>query len=117
VYGNIWALSRDKNVYRSPEKFMPDRFVDDPNVPDPRDFAFGFGRRLVVIFPQPYNVDLLKWWFNDIGSALDKHLLKLLYGSLWPRFLLPSICVLHWTRMGKKFLFKKTLLGLWWRKS
>lgn len=51
MYGNIWALSRDKNVYRSPEKFIPDRFVDEPNLPDPRDFAFGFGRRSVHVFP------------------------------------------------------------------
>jgi len=45
VYGNIWALSQDEKVYPSPEKFIPDRF-NDPTVPDPREFAFGFGRRI-----------------------------------------------------------------------
>ncbi|KAF8302327.1 cytochrome P450 [Clavulina sp. PMI_390] len=45
VFGNIWALSRDPDMYPSPEKFDPERY-EDPNVTDPRDFAFGFGRRV-----------------------------------------------------------------------
>jgi cytochrome P450 len=52
VYGNIWALSRNTKVYPSPEKFIPERFDEPEGTPDPRDFAFGFGRRLVFsVYP------------------------------------------------------------------
>ena len=43
------ANSRDPNVYRDPEAFMPERFLKDgeldPDVRDPLTFAFGYGRR------------------------------------------------------------------------
>ncbi|CAE7183727.1 unnamed protein product [Rhizoctonia solani] len=42
VFGNTWAMSRDKNVYKKPDYFDPDRFLD-PNVPHLP--AFGWGRR------------------------------------------------------------------------
>ncbi|KAF8678666.1 cytochrome P450 [Rhizoctonia solani] len=42
VMANSWAMSRDESVYKSPDQFIPDRFMD-PDVPTPR--AFGFGRR------------------------------------------------------------------------
>ncbi|KAG9110051.1 hypothetical protein FRC07_008236 [Ceratobasidium sp. 392] len=43
VIGNVWAMSRNEDVYPNPETFNPDRFSDTsvPSVP-----AFGFGRRL-----------------------------------------------------------------------
>ncbi|KAG9086855.1 hypothetical protein FRC07_012971 [Ceratobasidium sp. 392] len=43
VIGNVWAMSRNENVYPDPEIFDPDRF-SDPSVPSIP--AFGFGRRL-----------------------------------------------------------------------
>ncbi|KAG9093309.1 hypothetical protein FS749_014628 [Ceratobasidium sp. UAMH 11750] len=43
VIGNVWAMSRNEQVYPEPETFTPDRF-SDPNVPSVP--AFGFGRRL-----------------------------------------------------------------------
>ncbi|TBU38479.1 cytochrome P450 [Dichomitus squalens] len=42
---NVWAMSRDPNMYPDPEEFVPDRFLD-PRVRDPMKFAFGFGRRI-----------------------------------------------------------------------
>jgi len=45
VLGNIWALSRNAEVYESPDLFRPERYEEHPNLPDPRDFVFGFGRR------------------------------------------------------------------------
>ncbi|KEP47223.1 O-methylsterigmatocystin oxidoreductase [Rhizoctonia solani 123E] len=42
LIGNAWAMSRNKNVYKNPEDFEPDRFLD-PSVPHLP--AFGWGRR------------------------------------------------------------------------
>ncbi|KAB5588625.1 Cytochrome P450 family protein [Ceratobasidium theobromae] len=42
VMGNMWAMSRDENLYKNPEVFDPDRFLDPSVPPAP---AFGWGRR------------------------------------------------------------------------
>lgn len=50
VISNIWAMTRDEQVYKNPEVFDPERFL--PQGPhtdaeaDPRCIAFGFGRRI-----------------------------------------------------------------------
>ncbi|KAF8170735.1 cytochrome P450 [Mycena galopus ATCC 62051] len=46
---NQWAMLHDPAVYDNPSKFDPDRFLQREGhtpEPDPRDIAFGFGRRL-----------------------------------------------------------------------
>nr|VWO99511.1 N/A [Ganoderma boninense] len=49
LVANIWAVSRDPNMYHDPDSFMPERFLKDgelnPDVRDPATFAFGYGRR------------------------------------------------------------------------
>jgi len=49
VIQNIWAVSRDPNLYLDPETFNPDRFLKDgkidPLVFDPEERVFGAGRR------------------------------------------------------------------------
>jgi cytochrome P450 len=41
------AILHDETVYVEPERFKPERFIDN-NLPDPADSgAFGFGRRYV----------------------------------------------------------------------
>ncbi|KAH9888994.1 cytochrome P450 [Cubamyces lactineus] len=50
IVPNVWAMSRDESVYSDPECFRPERFLKDgnidPNVRDPANFVFGFGRRI-----------------------------------------------------------------------
>ncbi|KAJ7746782.1 cytochrome P450 [Mycena maculata] len=49
VITNIWKMAHDPRVYSNPMVFEPDRFIaKDGKKPelDPRDLAFGFGRRI-----------------------------------------------------------------------
>ncbi|KAF4616877.1 hypothetical protein D9613_008925 [Agrocybe pediades] len=57
VIGNVWALMHDSEVYPDPYTFNPERFIqtlerDNSSTgkylpqPDPRQFAFGFGKRV-----------------------------------------------------------------------
>ncbi|EAU81927.1 O-methylsterigmatocystin oxidoreductase [Coprinopsis cinerea okayama7 len=47
---NQWAINHDPELYDDPMTFNPDRFIKDgklnPEVPDPTNVAFGFGRRI-----------------------------------------------------------------------
>ncbi|RDX53565.1 cytochrome P450 [Lentinus brumalis] len=50
LLANAWACLHDDQVYPEPEQFLPDRFVLEngewnTKVPDPTQFAFGYGRR------------------------------------------------------------------------
>lgn len=42
IIGNLWAMSRDESVYKDPDVFNPDRFMDPSVPPLP---GFGWGRR------------------------------------------------------------------------
>ncbi|KAJ7940739.1 cytochrome P450 [Mycena leptocephala] len=46
IMANIWGIMHDDAVYSNPFSFDPTRFLGDNPQPDPRDFAFGFGRRI-----------------------------------------------------------------------
>ena len=50
IFANVWAMSRDPEVFPDPERFNPERYlekVDEETARqrDPRVFVFGFGRR------------------------------------------------------------------------
>ncbi|KAH9925313.1 cytochrome P450 [Fomitopsis serialis] len=51
VFANTWAVLHDPALYPRPEEVIPERYLDrsdeqsDLN-PEPRDFAFGYGRRV-----------------------------------------------------------------------
>lgn len=49
VYANIHAMTRDENMFPSPESFVPERFDGTQPGPaplDPREIVFGIGRRI-----------------------------------------------------------------------
>ncbi|KAB5590648.1 O-methylsterigmatocystin oxidoreductase [Ceratobasidium theobromae] len=74
VIGNVWALTRDPEVYKDPETFNPDRFLD-PSVP--LSPVFGWGRRRCpgVFFAESslfIVIATLLMGFN-IGLAQDEH--------------------------------------------
>ncbi|KAF7338015.1 Cytochrome P450 [Mycena venus] len=49
VLANIWNMAHDPEVYADPLAFNPSRFIasdEHTPEPDPRDFIFGFGRRV-----------------------------------------------------------------------
>ncbi|KAG6909526.1 hypothetical protein DXG01_017083 [Tephrocybe rancida] len=47
--GNIWGILHDENLYKNPESFKPERFLNlDPKEAkklDPTNYVYGFGRR------------------------------------------------------------------------
>ncbi|KAI0690874.1 cytochrome P450 [Cerioporus squamosus] len=57
VMANIWACMHDPKTYEDPDVFRPERFKHDgkldPNVQDPYEFVFGFGRRFVIFLRYP----------------------------------------------------------------
>ncbi|KAI0336742.1 CyP450 monooxygenase [Cubamyces sp. BRFM 1775] len=50
VIPNVWHYSHDEQHYHNPFEFIPERFLKngelDPDVLDPMDYAFGYGRRI-----------------------------------------------------------------------
>ncbi|KAJ7756409.1 cytochrome P450 [Mycena maculata] len=43
---NAWAISQDPEIYPDPNEFRPERFLGEKPQLDPREFAFGGGRRI-----------------------------------------------------------------------
>jgi len=46
IVANVWAISKDEEMYPDPHRFWPERFEGENNVLDPYTYAFGFGRRI-----------------------------------------------------------------------
>ncbi|KAJ7909964.1 cytochrome P450 [Mycena leptocephala] len=52
VFANSWVILHDPSLYPAPEEFIPERFLASENSldgvlnPDPRRYAFGYGRRV-----------------------------------------------------------------------
>lgn len=63
VFANVWSILRDERLYPRASEFNPDRFLEvvEPEVArrrDPRQYIFGFGRR---ICPGIHLVDSTAW--------------------------------------------------------
>ncbi|KUI57327.1 O-methylsterigmatocystin oxidoreductase [Cytospora mali] len=72
----IWWFTHDPAVYPHPELFDPSRFLGPNPAPDPRNYVFGFGRR---ICPGKQFADMSVWLtlvrslaVFDIKKGLDK---------------------------------------------
>jgi len=82
------AMLHDDRVYAEPEKFNPDRFMPregHTSEPDPRNVAFGFGRRYVSHFTGPtllFIWSLTSRFFFHIARARATTLLRTPSGSL-----------------------------------
>ncbi|KAJ6576412.1 cytochrome P450 [Mycena vulgaris] len=48
VFANLWAISRDENIYKDADCFSPDRFLGAGAELAPENWVFGFGRRVCV---------------------------------------------------------------------
>lgn len=49
VMFNIWAITHDASIYQDPHQFVPERHLPlghEGSAKDPRDFTFGFGKRI-----------------------------------------------------------------------
>ncbi|KZV89528.1 cytochrome P450 [Exidia glandulosa HHB12029] len=64
VIANTWGILHDEETYPEPETFKPERFLKqgalDPDVLDPRNPAFGYGRR---VCPGRHIADAELWLF------------------------------------------------------
>ncbi|KAI0739567.1 cytochrome P450 98A3 [Daedaleopsis nitida] len=81
VMPNIWALTRDPELYPDPDRFIPERFLDeagrlDVKGRDPGEFVFGFGRR---VCPGRHFAESLLFvicaslvWAFDISAPVDE---------------------------------------------
>ncbi|KAG2123474.1 cytochrome P450 [Suillus clintonianus] len=82
VFGNHWAISRDPSVYPNPDKFDPERWLNNEGkIRDDLKFpSFGFGRRIcpgrhIANRSVFINVALLLWSFKitqDPENPIDQ---------------------------------------------
>ncbi|KIO27614.1 hypothetical protein M407DRAFT_72949 [Tulasnella calospora MUT 4182] len=46
IIANAWGFSRNEKHYTNPSNFDPERYLKQPPELDPREFVFGYGRRI-----------------------------------------------------------------------
>ncbi|KIO27629.1 hypothetical protein M407DRAFT_23194 [Tulasnella calospora MUT 4182] len=73
VIANAWGFSRNLKYYTNPSTFDPERFLKQPPELDPREFTFGYGRRLcpgqdLALQKVWILVASVLWAFNIVGT-------------------------------------------------
>ncbi|KAH7342128.1 O-methylsterigmatocystin oxidoreductase [Rhizoctonia solani] len=69
IFGNVWAMTRDETVYKYPEVFDPDRYLDPSTPPSP---VFGWGRMHLGEASLFITIASILMTFN-IGVAQDEN--------------------------------------------
>ncbi|KAI0547807.1 cytochrome protein [Xylaria curta] len=46
ILANLWWFTHDPKHYPDPMRFNPERYIAPNKAPDPRDYVFGYGRRV-----------------------------------------------------------------------
>ncbi|KAG8948181.1 hypothetical protein FRC04_009980 [Tulasnella sp. 424] len=78
---NVWGLTQNSKYYKNPSVFDPERYLRQPPELDPREYAFGFGRRICpgkdLAFQHLWiTVVSILWAFQLVGSEEDAPSLK-----------------------------------------
>ncbi|KAF7545642.1 hypothetical protein G7046_g9514 [Stylonectria norvegica] len=80
IYANAWAMSRDENIYSSPNDFIPERYapVSEGGRGEPLpDGPFGFGRRVCpgqyLALSGVYIIMAIMLASLDMKTPVDKH--------------------------------------------
>ncbi|KAG8930433.1 hypothetical protein FRC01_002765 [Tulasnella sp. 417] len=76
VIANAWGFSRNPKYYSNPSVFDPDRYLKQTPELDPREFVFGYGRRICpgkdLAFQNVWILAASLLWASDLVGAEDK---------------------------------------------
>ncbi|KAH9950731.1 cytochrome P450 [Amylocystis lapponica] len=82
LFGNIWKMCRDEELFADPENFYPERYMEDVDEMtarrrDPRHYVFGFGRRrcpgVNLVESAIWAVIVSMIATLDISKSVDEH--------------------------------------------
>ncbi|KIO15771.1 hypothetical protein M407DRAFT_34636 [Tulasnella calospora MUT 4182] len=75
VLANAWGFSRNSKYYSNPSTFDPERYLTQPPELDPREFVFGYGRRICpgkdLAFQEVWILAASVLWAFDIVGVED----------------------------------------------
>ncbi|KUI61213.1 Fumitremorgin C synthase [Cytospora mali] len=73
VIPNVWSIHMDERVYKDPHLFLPERWLENPSLPD--HVGFGFGRRVCmgehIARASMFTMMARLFWAFDIKKELD----------------------------------------------
>ncbi|KAG8958071.1 hypothetical protein FRC00_003081, partial [Tulasnella sp. 408] len=76
IIANVWGFSRDSKYYPNPSMFDPERYLKQSPELDPREYAFGFGRRICpgkdLAFEELWILFASMLWAFDIVEGEDE---------------------------------------------
>ncbi|KIO33205.1 hypothetical protein M407DRAFT_18058 [Tulasnella calospora MUT 4182] len=76
VLANAWGFTRNSRYYTNPSTFDPERYLKQPPELDPREFVFGYGRRICpgkdLAFQEVWILAASVLWAFDIVGVEDE---------------------------------------------